>query len=135
MITRIAIILLFAGFFPPVMQAQKDCVPVYKGFYYFKLNETNSAVLRFFENGEVIATTSSNKYNEVEDFFTLERKDLMLHGKYRWKKCGSSFIVKGDTGEQHYDVKKVGDELSVTIEDKTTGKSTSRTYSFYHMTK
>ena len=124
--------LLFVG--AGLLKAQ-DCKPNYIGFYYFKLSDDNSAVLRFFANGEVIATTSSNKYDEVETYFTLEKKDLMLHGKYKWKKCSSSFTVKGDTGEQHYEVTKQGEELLVTLTDKATKKSTTRTYSFYHSKK
>ncbi|MBC7861360.1 MAG: hypothetical protein IAF38_00215 [Bacteroidia bacterium] len=113
----------------------QNCKPDFTGFYYYKISDDNSAVLRFFENGEVIATTSSNKYDEVETYFTLERKDLMLHGKYKWKKCKSSFKVKGDTGEQHYNVEKKGENMVVTITDKGSGKTVTQTYSFYNLTK
>lgn len=117
--------LAFFGLF-----AQK-CKPNLNGFYYFKVNEESSAVLRFFANGEVIATTSNNKYEEVEKYFTLEKKDLMLSGKYKWKKCSSSFTLGGDTGKQMYRVEKKNENLIVNIRDNSSAQTIQRTYLFY----
>src|SRR5687767_10179852 len=89
----------------------QSCPLEFNGFYYHKIDGETSAVIRFFENGEVLVTTSTSSYEDLLKYLSVERKDMMLHGKYKWKKCSASFTVKGDTGEEHLDIKKEGDDL------------------------
>jgi hypothetical protein len=109
--------------------SQNDCLN-FKGFYAFKLNNENSAVLRFYEDGIVIASTSTNDYKHVATWFTKENKDMVLNGKYKLKKCRTNFTVKGYTGEQKYVISAGSGSLEAEITDVKSKKSTKRTYTF-----
>jgi hypothetical protein len=122
----IAIISFLNFSFSPV-----DCKVNYKGIYAFKLDEENSAVLRFFEDGTVLASTSINDYMDVMTWFNKENKEMVLKGTYKIKKCSISFSVSGSTGEQEYDGTIEGDKLIFTLTNKETKKHTTRTYSFF----
>ncbi len=106
------------------------CRPEYGGIYVFKIDNENSAVLRFYEDGSVIASTSVNNYKKVITWFHKGNVDMVLSGKYKVKKCKIKFKVKGMTGEQEY--KGIISGQSITF-DLTDGKSkavTQRTYTF-----
>jgi hypothetical protein len=108
-----------------------QCKPNTNGFYFHELGDKTTAFIRFFDDGQVLVTTSTNNNKEMLEYFTLERKEMMLHGKYKWKKCSGSFTVKGDTGEQHFELINEGETLNVTVTDKQSGKVTLRKYFFY----
>lgn len=119
----IAMILL--SFRPP------SCQVNYNGIYAIKLDDEHSAVLRFYEDGTVLASTSVNDYMEVMTWFNKENKDMVLKGKYKIKKCDVTFTVSGMTGEQSYEG-SIGDNmLNVTITDKDSKKHTQRSYVFF----
>jgi hypothetical protein len=109
--------------------AQNTCVN-YNGFYAFKLSNENSAVLRFYEDGTVIASTSTNDYKHVATWFVKDNADMVLKGDYKMKKCTSAFTVKGYTGEQKYTVTSSPETIEAEIKDKKSGKTTKRTYTF-----
>ncbi|MFL5754367.1 MAG: hypothetical protein ACJ76F_13230, partial [Bacteroidia bacterium] len=96
--------------------------------YAFKLNNENSAVLRFYEDGTVIASTSTNDYKHVATWFTRENQEMVLSGKYKLKKCRSSFTVKGYSGEQKYVIVAGSGSLEAEITDVKSKKTTKRTY-------
>jgi len=107
------------------------CSVSYNGIYAVKLDDEHSAVLRFYEDGTVLASTSVNDYMDVMTWFTKEHKDMVLAGKYKIKKCSISFSVSGMTGEQSYEGSISGNKLQVTLTDGETKKSASRVYVFY----
>jgi hypothetical protein len=108
-----------------------NCSLNYKGIYAIKLDEESSAVLRFYEDGTVLASTSVNDYMDVMTWFNKENKDMVLKGTYKIKKCEISFSVTGQTGQQNYEGTIQGDKLVLNITNKETKKKTSRTYAFY----
>ena len=107
------------------------CTVNYKGIYAIKLDNESSAVLRFYEDGTVLASTSVNDYMDVMTWFNKENKDMVLKGKYKIKKCGISFNVSGMTGEQEYEGDIQGNLLNLEITDKESKKHVKRTYTFY----
>jgi hypothetical protein len=110
---------------------QDKCIVNYNGIYAFKINGENSAVLRFYEDGTVLASTSVNDYMDVMTWFNKENKDMVLKGKYKIKKCTISFSVSGGSGEQSYEGEVGNNNLVLKLTDKETKKSTQRTYSFF----
>lgn len=108
-----------------------ECEVKYNGIYAVKLNEEHSAVLRFYEDGTVLASTSVNDYFDVMTWFKKENKDRVLTGKYKIKKCAITFEVEGETGKQSYKGTISGDTIQFELEDKTSKKSTTRVYKFY----
>lgn len=108
-----------------------SCRVNYNGIYAIKLDNEHSAVLRFYEDGTVLASTSVNDYMDVMTWFNKENKDMVLKGKYRIKKCGLSFDVSGMTGEQEYEGDIQGNQLSLELTDKESKKHVKRTYTFY----
>lgn len=108
-----------------------NCAVSYNGIYAFKIDNEHSAVLRFYEDGTVLASTSVNDYFDVMTWFNKDNKDRVLKGKYKIKKCTVSFDVEGETGKQSYEGIIVGNAIDFTLKDKTSKKSTNRTYSFF----
>ena len=111
--------------------APADCTLNYKGIYAIKLDEEHSAVLRFYEDGTVLASSSVNDYMDVMSWFNKENKDMVLKGTYKLKKCGIRFSVSGMTGEQEYEGTVNGNKIDFELKDKSSKKSTKRTYTFY----
>jgi hypothetical protein len=110
---------------------KETCSVKYDGIYAVKLSEEHSAVLRFYEDGTVLASTSVNDYMDVFSWFHKDNKDLVLKGTYKIKKCGIKFEVSGMTGEQKYEGDISGDAINVLLKDTETKKSVNRTYTFY----
>jgi hypothetical protein len=108
-----------------------DCKLSYKGIYAFKLDNEHSAILRFYEDGTVLASTSVNDYLDVFTWFHKENKDMVLTGKYKIKKCSIKFEVTGSTGSQKYEVTIRGETMEVKLTDEATKKSANRTYTFF----
>jgi len=108
-----------------------NCTVNYKGIYAIKLDTEHSAVLRFYEDGTVLASTSVNDYMDVMTWFNKDNKDMVLKGKYKIKKCSVGFSVSGATGEQEYEGDVQGNQLNLTITDKESKKHTKRTYTFF----
>lgn len=109
--------------------AQNECIS-YKGFYAIRLDNEHSAVLRFYEDGTVIASTSTNDYKQVAQWFIKDNQDMVLKGTYKLKKCKSGFTVKGYTGEQKYEITATPGSIDAHITDKQSKKTTTRTYTF-----
>lgn len=107
-----------------------NCTVSFNGIYAYKLDNEHSAVLRFFEDGTVLASTSVNDYFDVMTWFTKENKDRVLKGKYKIKKCEIFFDVEGDTGKQSYQGVISGNSIQFKLTDKQSKKSTDRTYIF-----
>jgi hypothetical protein len=107
------------------------CKISYNGIYAIKLDEEHSAVLRFYEDGTVLASTSVNDYMDVMTWFNKENKDMVLKGKYKIKKCSISFSVNGQTGDQEYDGTIEDNKLNLKLTNKETKKYTTRTYTFF----
>jgi hypothetical protein len=109
----------------------EECRVKYNGIYAIKLDDEHSAVLRFFEDGTVLASTSVNDYMDVMTWFTKDNKDMVLAGSYKIKKCRLSFDVKGLTGEQSYEGDIHGEKIDFELKNKDSKKTTRRTYVFY----
>ncbi len=108
-----------------------NCTVNYNGIYGFKIDNEHSAVLRFYEDGTVLASTSVNDYFDVMTWFTKENKDRVLKGKYKIKKCKITFDVEGETGKQSYEGIVAGNSIEFKLTDKASKKSATRTYSFF----
>lgn len=108
----------------------------FDGIYVYKLDAESSAVIRFYEDGIVIVSTSVNDYSKVMTWFNRDKENFsrVLSGKYKKGKRDGSirFNVKGETGEQKFTGHILPDktlELHVfNPKDKT---STDRIYTFY----
>src|SRR4051812_3746950 len=92
-----SILISFSFSFP---ERSGDCHVKFNGIYAFKLDSENSAIIRFYEDGTTLASTSVNDYMDVFSWFHKENKDMVLKGTYSIKKCDIKFEVSGMTGEQ-----------------------------------
>lgn len=107
----------------------------FDGIYVYKLDEENSAVIRFYEDGVVIVSTSVNDYSKVMTWFNRDKENFsrILSGKYKKGKRDASirFNVKGETGEQKFSGHILHDKTLelhvVNANDKT---ATDRIYTF-----
>ncbi|MCW3070420.1 MAG: hypothetical protein JWO44_310 [Bacteroidetes bacterium] len=124
-LSALLIILAFFSFTPA------GCPLDYKGIYAIKLDGEHSAVLRFYEDGTVLASSSVNDYMDVMSWFNKDNKDMVLKGTYKVKKCVVRFSVSGMTGEQKYEGTINGNKIDFELKDKDSKKSTKRTYTFY----
>jgi hypothetical protein len=129
--TKLKLLCLLLFTLISVSFSQDDCKLNYNGIYAIKLNEEHSAVLRFYEDGTVLASTSVNDYMDVMTWFNKENKDMVLKGKYKVKKCGISFNVSGQTGEQSFEGEIAGNRISFTLKNKDSKKGINRTYTFF----
>lgn len=109
----------------------ENCALSYKGIYAIKLDEEHSAILRFYEDGTVLASTSVNDYFNVMTWFNTENKDMVLKGKYKIKKCRISFDVSGATGEQSYEGDIAGDQINFELKAKDSKATAKRTYKYF----
>ena len=107
------------------------CSVKYNGIYAFKLDNENSAIIRFYEDGTVLASTSVNDYMDVFSWFHKENKDMVLKGTYKIKKCAIKFEVTGMTGEQKYKGTISDNTIEMRLSDGATKKIVSRVYTFY----
>ena len=107
------------------------CQVKYNGIYAFKIDDESSAVLRFYEDGVVLASTSVNDYMDVMSWFNKENKDMVLKGNYKIKDCTAKFKVSGVSGEQNYEGQMTGDKINFELINKDSKKSVKRTYTFY----
>ena len=114
------------------MAFQSDnCKLSYKGIYAIKLDEEHSAILRFFEDGTVLASTSVNDYFNVMTWFNKENKEMVLMGKYKIKKCVIKFEVEGQSGTQEYEGTIEGDKINFEVKDKKTKGVAKRVYTYF----
>lgn len=78
----------------------------FDGIYVYKIDSESSAVIRFYDDGVVLVSSSVNDYSKVMTWFNRDKENFsrVLTGKYKTgKKDGSiRFNVKGETGEQKY---------------------------------
>ncbi len=107
----------------------------YDGIYVFKLDKENSAVIRFYEDGVVIVSTSINDYSKVMTWFNRDKENFsrVLTGKYKMGKRNASirFHVKGETGEQKYSGFITAEKtLELHVFNPKDQTSTDRIYSF-----
>ncbi len=112
----------------------------YDGIYTFKLDEENSAVIRFYEDGVVIVSTSVNDYSKVMTWFNRDQENFsrVLSGKYKKGKRDASirFTVKGETGEQKYTGHILVDKkLELHVYNPKDKTSTDRVYTFWQAGK
>ncbi|MFL5762888.1 MAG: hypothetical protein ACJ77K_03030 [Bacteroidia bacterium] len=108
-----------------------DCTVKYNGIYAIRLDNEHSAILRFYADGTVLASTSVNDYFDVFTWFQKDNKDMVLTGTYKIKKCGIKFEVSGQTGEQKYEGMITGDKIDMELKDEASKKTVKRTYTFY----
>ena len=108
-----------------------ECSVKCNGIYAYKLDNENSAVIRFYADGTVLASTSVNDYMDVFSWFHKDNKDLVLKGTYKIRKCEIKFEVAGMTGEQKYSGTINGDSIIMKLTDKGSKKTANRTYTFY----
>jgi hypothetical protein len=125
-VVSMLIVITFLSSFLP-----ENCDLKYKGIYAIKLDEEHSAVLRFYEDGTVLASTSVNDYMDVMGWFNKDNKDMVLKGTYKVKKCAIKFSVSGMTGEQSYEGEISGDRINFELSNKDSKKTAKRTYTFY----
>jgi len=121
--------LLFAYSFTPKNNA--TCNVKYNGIYAYQLDNENSAIIRFYEDGTVLASTSVNDYMDVFSWFHKENKDMVLKGTYAIKKCAIKFEVTGMTGEQKYKGSVLENSIDIKLTDAATKKTVNRVYTFY----
>ena len=107
-----------------------DCAIKYNGIYTASVDEETDAHIRFYEDGVVIVSTSVKNIKDVNTWSTKENIDRVLKGKFKVKRCGSKFTVKGDTGEQQFFIRISGSAIQAEIKDIKTKRSTTRIYSF-----
>lgn len=132
---RILFVLLLASFtgfafikaFRPTLQ--------YEGIYVYKLDAENSAIIRFYEDGVVIVSSSINDYSKVMTWFNRDKENFsrVLTGKYKMGKRNASihFHVKGETGEQNYSGFLNADKtLTLHVFNPKDKTSTDRIYTF-----
>ena len=110
---------------------EPECKVKYNGIYAYKLDNEYSAVIRFYDDGTVLASTSVNDYMDVFDWFHKENKEMVLAGKYNIKKSNIKFDVSGVSGEQNYDGAISENTISIKLTDKKSKKTAIRTYTFY----
>ncbi|HVA97405.1 MAG TPA: hypothetical protein VNG53_00805 [Bacteroidia bacterium] len=111
-------------------QSDDTCKINCNGIYAFKIDAKTSAILRFFDDGTVLASSSINDYTDVNTWFTKDNTKMVLSGKYKVKKCSFKFKVKGETGSQKYVGTIQENQLTVTVEDLNNKTFTTRIYSF-----
>ena len=107
----------------------------YDGIYVYKIDSENSAVIRFYEDGVVIVSSSINDYTKVLTWFNRDKENFsrVLTGKYKTEKRDASirFHVKGETGEQKYSGFITGEKtLELHILNPKDQTTTDRVYSF-----
>jgi hypothetical protein len=106
----------------------------FDGIYVYKLDAENSAVIRFYEDGVVIVSTSVNDYSKVMTWFNRDKENFsrVLSGKYKKGKDGSlKFNVKGETGEQKFSGHILADKtLQLHVVNPADKTSTDRIYTF-----
>lgn len=125
------ILIVFVSFSFVVSKDKSNCVVTYNGIYAYKIDNEHSAIIRFYEDGTVLASTSVNDYMDVFSWFHKENKDLVLKGKYTIKKCEIKFEVSGMTGEQKYKGVISGNTLNIKLTDKDSKKTVDRVYTFF----
>ena len=130
----IGLLLLFAVFSGLSFIAYRPNVE-FNGIYVYKLDAENSAVIRFYEDGVVIVSTSVNDYSKVMTWFNRDKENFsrILSGKYKIGKKDASirFNVKGETGEQKFTGHILADKtLQLHIVNPKDNTSTDRTYTF-----
>ena len=108
-----------------------NCAVKYNGIYACKLDNEHSAIIRFYEDGTVLASTSVNDYMDVFSWFHKENKDMVLKGTYTIKKCAIKFEVTGMTGEQKYKGTVSENTIDVKLTDAASKKTANRTYTFF----
>ena len=106
------------------------------GLYYYKLDEENSAVIRFYDDGVVLVSSSINDYDQVLTWFNRDKENYsrVLTGKYKQGKTDGSlhFTVKGETGEQKFTGFILADNtLQLHVTDPKAGTSADRIYKFW----
>jgi hypothetical protein len=114
------------GSFSPVTNA---CVE-YNGYYSCKIDKENFAIIRFYDDGTVIASTTNNDPQTILLWFKKEHQDMVLTGKCKFKKCHSSFTLKGDSGSQQFKVQAAMNAIDVEISDTHSHLAVHRTYLF-----
>jgi hypothetical protein len=124
-LTLLSLVLIFCSSFRP------DCNLKFNGIYACKLDDEHSAVIRFYQDGTVLASTSVNDYMDVFSWFKKENKDMVLSGKYKINDCAIKFEVEGVSGEQKYNGSLAGDVYQCVVKDVKSGKSATRTYTFF----
>ncbi|MDF2436455.1 MAG: hypothetical protein K0Q95_831 [Bacteroidota bacterium] len=107
-----------------------DCKVNYNGIYTYKIDEEHSAVLRFYEDKTVLASTSTNDYMDVMSWFNKENKEMVLKGSYSIKGSTIKFKVSGMTGEQNYEGEIAADKINFNLKNKDSKKGINRTYTF-----
>ena len=126
------VLILVLGFSSFIISTKDDnCKVKYNGIYACKLDNENSAVIRFYEDGTVLASTSVNDYMDVFSWFHKDNKDMVLKGKYKIKKCDIKFEVTGLTGEQKYNGTIEDNTITVKLTDEASKKTATRTYTFF----
>ena len=128
-LTLVFCILLSFAFVAPTNKS--NCVIKYNGIYAYKLDNEHSAIIRFYEDGTALASTSVNDYMDVFSWFHKENKDMVLKGTYSLKKCVIKFEVTGMTGEQKYKGTVSDNTIDVKLTDTATKKTANRTYTFF----
>ena len=110
---------------------KSNCAVMYNGIYAFKIDNEHSAIIRFYEDGTVLASTSVNDYMDVFSWFHKENKDMVLKGTYKIKKCEIKFEVTGMSGEQKYKGVITGNTLAIKLTDNESKKTADRVYTFF----
>jgi hypothetical protein len=130
-VLSLSICILLSFSFSAKQNKSTACSVSYNGIYAMKLDNENSAVIRFYDDGTVLASTSVNDYMDVFTWFHKDNKDLVLKGKYKISKCVLKFEVSGMTGEQEYKGTISGDTITMKLTDKESKKTTNRVYTFF----
>jgi hypothetical protein len=128
------VLLLITGYLSSSFLAYRPDVQ-FDGIYVYKLDDENSAVIRFYEDGVVLVSTSVNDYSKVMTWFNRDKENFsrVLTGKYKTGKRDASihFTVKGETGEQKYSGFITADKtLELHIFNPKDKSSTDRIYTF-----
>lgn len=127
----LALLFIISISFSFIPKEKSNCAVLYNGIYAYKIDNEHSAIIRFYADGTVLASTSVNDYMDVFSWFHKENKDLVLKGKYTIKKCEIKFEVSGMTGEQKYNGVISGNTLNIKLTDKESKKTADRVYTFF----
>lgn len=130
-ILSITICILLSFSFTLINKENTTCTVKYNGIYAFQLDKEQSAVIRFYEDGTVLASTSVNDYMDVFSWFHKENKELVLKGSYKIKGCAIKFEVTGMTGKQKYKGTISDNTIDIKLTDEESKKTVNRVYTFF----
>lgn len=126
-------VLLFttSSFFPAPASAK--CEIFFKGLYKVDLEDGDAVYFRFFKDGSVLHTTSTQNETHAFSYLQLENKDNLLFGKYSDGNCNIKGKVKGETGVLSFWGSIQGETLLLTMKNHQSGQTIDKSLEYYEI--